>query len=238
MPDVLLHTARPDEVAPEDWRALKAQLDAGEQVRMHRLRRPQDRHAYTLAHVLRRSAAAHTLRTAPERVHFMHDALGAPCIAGHPRLGVSLAHDPAAVACALAPGLRIGVDIEKVDAAQADMALLVPFVALEQTAGLEFYACWTVLEAFWKAMGSGLADANPRIGFRAGPEGRIAICDAASGEAMGSALVLRPFDDCVLAIAIAGMTHDFTISHFHCKGLMGIKQLGYEKPARRALSRA
>lgn len=93
------------------------------------------------------------------------DAQGRPCLVGHPDVGVSISHDGGLSAAAVAPGRRVGVDVQlppdepseailrrclKQHAAQVE-ELPAPERALELA------WVWTVQEACVKAAGTGLA---------------------------------------------------------------------------------
>ncbi|WP_052489790.1 4'-phosphopantetheinyl transferase superfamily protein [Streptomyces sp. 150FB] len=90
---------------------------------------------------------------------------GRPCLAGHPDVGVSISHDGGLSAAAVAPGRRVGVDVQlppdepyegmlrrclKGHAAQLE-GLSAPELARELA------WIWTVQESCVKAAGTGLA---------------------------------------------------------------------------------
>lgn len=92
-------------------------LSAAEAERMGRLRRPADRQDFLAAHLLARACAARLLGLDPGEVSIVQRCTtcggphGRPEIAGHPGLGLSLAHSRGVVAAA-AGTAPVGVDIE------------------------------------------------------------------------------------------------------------------------------
>lgn len=180
---VQLWIARPADFAEADWREFEALLDDAEQARADGFRILADRRAYILAHAIRRIALGEELNLMPSRLVFSSEAAGRPtllypCCRG---LGFSHAHAREAVVFALSRDGLLGVDIEAHRALQGDFDLLAPFLSEpdggksfastslahepEAEAQARFFFHWTALEAFWKAAGTGLSTANPRVRF-------------------------------------------------------------------------
>lgn len=180
---VQLWIASPADFAEDDWRGFEALLDAVEQARADSFRILADRRAYILAHALRRIALGEELNLMPSRLIFSSEAAGKPTLL-YPScrsLGFSHAHTREAVVFALSREGLVGVDIEAHRPLQGGFDLLAPFLfepdgsksfastALtyepEAEAQARFFFYWTALEAFWKAAGTGLSTANPRVSF-------------------------------------------------------------------------
>ena len=93
------------------------------------------------------------------------DAQGRPCLLGHPDVGVSISHDGGLSAAAVAPGRRIGVDVQLPSGEPSDAMLrrclkghaarLEKLPAPERARELAWV--WTVQESCVKAEGTGLS---------------------------------------------------------------------------------
>lgn len=177
---VQLWIASPADFAEADWREFEALLDGVEQARADGFRTLADRQAYILAHALRRIALGEELNLMPSRLIFSSEAAGRPTLL-YPScrgLGFSHAHTREAVVFALSREGLLGVDIEAHRPLEGGFDLLVPFLSQvdssmsplstyesEADAEARFFFYWTALEAFWKAAGTGLSTANPRVSF-------------------------------------------------------------------------
>ena len=156
------------------------ELEPAEQAAVATLRFEADRRAYVTAHVLRRMALAQMLRVRPETLRFGRAKGGRPLLHDAPAgLFFSLSHCRAVAACAVTRLAPVGVDVEARRPEQAEWALLQPFIALDDEHPArwrdvdptrQFYLHWTALEAYWKAMGRGIAGSNPRIAYLTGPQ--------------------------------------------------------------------
>lgn len=171
--EVQIWRATPSQIDPSQWTEWVALLDASEQAQCLRFRFDADRHAYTLAHALRRLALGQTLDCDPCSLLFSHDSRGKPALHAPAGAGLSFshAHTRDEVAFALSSDALIGVDVETIRADGADLGILNDFLVAPTvgrtlsgaSAAEQFYFYWTALEAFWKAEGSGLSASNPRI---------------------------------------------------------------------------
>ena len=93
------------------------------------------------------------------------DARGRPCLVGHPDVGVSISHDGGLSAAAVAPGRRVGVDVQLPPDEPSEALLrrcvkghaaqLEKLPAPERARELAWV--WTVQESCVKAAGTGLA---------------------------------------------------------------------------------
>lgn len=202
--------ADPALVRDLDAPALLGLLDEDERERHGRLRFEEDAHAFLLAHAMRRVVISRHLGVAPDGLAFAPDAQGMPVLAtaAAAKVRASLSRSRCGVAVALSEAFAVGVDIETVDPARADFELFEPWlrwdtVQPEHTAAA-FHRHWTALEAFWKAMGTGLADGNALLCCE--PDGDGLLLRFASGEAAPAGRV-RWLDAglrCALAVATRG----------------------------------
>lgn len=155
--EVHLVPVGPGVVAPAEL------LDDGERVAASRIRRDHDREAYVVAHAARRVLLGRRLGIDPASVRFGTercpvcggDDHGRPVVIGS-GAEVSLSRAEGLVAVALGPpGVAIGVDVEPVARATADLtaALAPDEVSADPVARLR---AWVRKEAHLKATGTGL----------------------------------------------------------------------------------
>lgn len=154
---------------------LRAVLDVDELRRADRLRREEDRRAWTAAHTLLRHALSTVDPARPaDAWTFDRTAEGRPYVASQapgtapdrPALDFSLSHTRDWVACAVGIGARCGIDVERVRALSDLAALEQRVLAEAERASLEglrtearlehFYRLWTLKEAWGKATGVGI----------------------------------------------------------------------------------
>lgn len=185
-PFVQVWIASPADFAEAQWREFETLLDSLELARAQTFRLQQDRLAYVLAHALRRIALGEELNLMPAALAFSSEPGGRPTLI-HPRcsgIGFSHAHTRQAVVFALWREGLLGVDIEAHCAMRGDLGLLSRFFTQpdgfesaastcepEAQSQAHFFFLWTALEAFWKARGTGLSTANPRVSFEASRAG-------------------------------------------------------------------
>jgi 4'-phosphopantetheinyl transferase len=144
--------------------AAVALLSGGERERFERLRRPDDRRDYALAHALLRQTLASSGSHAAADWQFTTDDRGRPGLANG-QLVFSLSHTRGLVACAVSTAGQVGLDVEAVRPIEAAQIADDFFSAEEQrqlellgapAAALRFFDCWTLKEAYAKAIGAGL----------------------------------------------------------------------------------
>jgi len=212
--EVHIWTASPQALAPHQWPRLNAWLDPQERVQCLGFHHEADRHAYALAHALRRLAVARALGVAPALVAFSSTARRKPVLAAPPgsSLHVSLSRSRALVACAVTRIGPVGIDVEPVVPAGADMGLLHGLVALPerparaQPGTKPFFFYWTLLEAYWKCRGTGLSLDQPALHFMqpAGPWLTLGTAPPGGPQAPGAVLA-RPLPvppGCAAALAL------------------------------------
>ena len=129
-----------------------------------------DRCAFVAAHGLLRVALSLVTGLDPRGWRFVRDARGKPASAAARASGLSfsLSHARSLVACALAYGGTLGIDVEEIPDREPDDALLAGCCSPEETArlhelpaerrALEFTRLWTLKEAVAKARGAGPDD--------------------------------------------------------------------------------
>lgn len=156
----------------------RALLSDTERVRHDRLVVERDRRDFAFAHALTRSAlskydgtvapAAWTFGTAEKGKPFLTSVTTRP-------LSFNLSHTRGLVACVVAPGLDVGVDVEALDRnVEADNVARRFFAGIEidglhALSGAErvarFIDLWTLKEAYIKAVGSGLSHGLDAMSF-------------------------------------------------------------------------
>ncbi|MGE3296215.1 MAG: 4'-phosphopantetheinyl transferase superfamily protein [Porticoccaceae bacterium] len=146
----------------------QARLSDAERAHCARFADPADRHRVLLARLLLRRALSHGYPLAPADWRFAQDHQGKPALAW-PALPVTfnLSHSGDVVICALGRHCDLGVDVERVAPRERLLALARRFFSADEYARLGglagaaqcevFYDIWTAREAYFKALGCGLA---------------------------------------------------------------------------------
>ncbi|HEX6464942.1 MAG TPA: 4'-phosphopantetheinyl transferase superfamily protein [Vicinamibacterales bacterium] len=147
--------------------AAAATLSHDERARTERLRMSHDRRDYVIAHDLVRRSLSRYAPVSADAWVFSTDALGKPTIKDS-TLSFSLSHTRGLVACAIADGYRVGVDVESSSGARDVDGLAERYFSPSEVAslrgcpkgerGLRFLELWTLKEAFLKAIGRGLSE--------------------------------------------------------------------------------
>jgi 4'-phosphopantetheinyl transferase len=155
----------------EDRRFLSADdvalLSAAEQERAARFVAPRHRRRFIAGRVgLRRILGLHT-GEAPAALVFAENEFGKPYLPDHAFCAFSLSHSGDQAVLALADGLPIGVDIERVRAVEhgdiatryfrAGEAAWIVGGQTEEEQQLAFFQAWTLKEAVAKAVGAGMS---------------------------------------------------------------------------------
>ncbi|HUR90144.1 MAG TPA: hypothetical protein VMZ74_13730 [Ramlibacter sp.] len=234
-PEVRLACARPGQWSAAESQELEHLLDEGERVAARRFRFEADRCAYIAAHAMLKALVMHECGFAAQEIELLHDPKGRPFIAQAPDLHVSLSRSRDAVACALTSHAPVGIDIEHIDGKPVDAGLLGAYVVTnEPVTTRQFFFQWTALEAFWKACGIGLDDANPRICSVRRTAGRFDVHVAGSMQrCAGRGAVVHAYDDCALAVVLcAPADPDFVLKRTNCGSASDIERLGSARAAR------
>ncbi|CAN5361588.1 hypothetical protein BH10PSE16_BH10PSE16_39770 [soil metagenome] len=216
--EVHVWTAHPKDFDEAQWPGLAAWLVPFERFRACSFRLEADRRAYILAHALRRLALASALAVPPGEVSFSSEASGKPVLTApeDPGIYFSHAHTRSLVVCAVTRIGPVGIDVESLDGAKAEMDLLGGFVELPaaQRRAIErghdaprhFFIYWTLLEAYWKSRGTGLSFANPPIRCQKPGPGWFEVSPASGGASLACVLAtaLNSPPDCVASLVLDG----------------------------------
>jgi 4'-phosphopantetheinyl transferase len=228
-PEVHVACARVGDIAPQDWLELDDWLDERERARASRFRFEADRNSYVLAHALRRALVARATGRSAGSIRFAHTAQGQPLVEREPQLNISNSATREAAACAVTLAGPVGIDVEAIDARDADLDLLSSFVVptAHQTSDGGFFVHWALLEAFWKAWGTGLAEDNARIVVSPLDRGRFDIRTERNGNSVGgTGWMLESLDSCATAIVLRGRLHEpLRIRQTRCNSAMDVRQL-------------
>jgi 4'-phosphopantetheinyl transferase len=172
----------------QDLASLEPLLSREELSRSRKFFSPDDRRDYVAAHVLARLALAPELDRAPDSIVFGAEPSGRPYVKDMrgSLTEFSLSHTRGFVAVAIARGARIGVDVERTDRMddpqELYMRVLSPREQTEisligaQARRARFVQLWTLKEAYFKVLGTGLSAAPNSVSFDIDGE-RIARLD-------------------------------------------------------------
>ena len=163
-----------------------AVLSDSERTRGQRFVFARDRRDFAAAHALTRLALSRYGDLAPEQWRFQEGADGKPSLAadaGTPPLTFNLSHTHGLVACAIAPGVDVGIDVERVDRRVGAEEIAARFFSAGEHADLarcpaeerarRFFELWTLKEAYIKAIGKGLSHSLNTFGFELSEPGSI-----------------------------------------------------------------
>ena len=210
--------AETDTVAGEDMLAAAFELLSPEEAsRCERFRFKADRNLYQLSHAMLRRTLSNYATVDPAAWVFSRRQHGRPEIdspdSGLP-LRFNLTHTRGLVACVVTRSIDCGVDAEQLAMRRHAMGIAERMFAREELQVLrglsgqafveQFYACWTLREAYCKARGVGLANAGRHFHFEQNDSARWRICFDADHPA-GSNWTLsveRMHDTHLLAVAV------------------------------------
>ena len=155
--------------ASQDEPVFLALLDEAERTQTLRFRHAEDRLGYAAAHALLRTMLSEAAAVAPGDWRFVTTPSGKPRLdpaAGWSDLRFSLSHTRGMVACAVAPALEVGVDVEPLTRLPDVEGLARTIFSAREAASLEtmaeearseaFLRLWTLKEAYLKATGEGI----------------------------------------------------------------------------------
>jgi 4'-phosphopantetheinyl transferase len=206
---------------PERLAENAALLSPEETARLNRFRFDADRRLYLLSHAMLRRVLSAYAEVDPAAWLFNLQAAGRPEIDGpDPGLPLrfNLTHTRGLAACVVTQTVDCGVDAEALSVRRHAMGIaarmfadqeLVVLRGLQGQAFLEqFYACWTLREAYCKARGSGLANSGKHFGFARDRLGGWQLCcrEAASSGEHWQLAVEHVRDAYVLAVAVRAAT--------------------------------
>ena len=194
-------------------------LSADERTRHDRLVFPRDRRDFAEAHALTRRVLSLYEDVAPADWMFEIAAEGKPFLprdrTGASPLSFNLSHTHGLVACAVARGADVGLDVELIGRAvdergismryftQAENALIHACPEGERAA--RFIELWTLKEAYIKAVGRGLAHPLDAFGFAPAGAGDL-VFDPPPGENADewTFALFAPAPQARMAVAIRG----------------------------------
>jgi phosphopantetheinyl transferase len=162
-----------------DLAALTASLSADERARRDRFVFERDRRDFAVAHGLLRHQLSFGTTRHPKDWLFRVHADGKPSVvpgqAGEPALTFSLSHTHGLVACVVARGVEVGIDVERIDRARGDVRNLTSFFSADEQQMLRECSAddqytrtielWTLKEAYVKGRGAGLRIAPQSLAF-------------------------------------------------------------------------
>ncbi|MFI5177370.1 MAG: 4'-phosphopantetheinyl transferase family protein [Vicinamibacterales bacterium] len=153
-----------------------ALLSPAERVRHDSYRHESDRAMFLAGRLMARTLVARALGTGPRDWRWRDGPRGRPEIAAPDTpLTFNLAHSAGLVACALALGRQVGVDVEDRERRPVDRQVVPRYCAPDERRDIEaqgpgswhdrFLLYWTLKEAYLKARGLGIALQLAEISF-------------------------------------------------------------------------
>jgi 4'-phosphopantetheinyl transferase len=168
--EVHLWYVRPDDIEDASLlAAYDALLTPAERARRDRYMFERNRREYLLTRALVRTTLSRYAPVAPEAWTFRENQWGRPqvALAEHDGLVFNLSNTRGLIACVVAKGLEIGVDVEDTERGGATVGIADRFFSPREVAALHaqpekaqksrFFDYWTLKEAYIKARGMGLA---------------------------------------------------------------------------------
>jgi 4'-phosphopantetheinyl transferase len=199
-------------------------LNDEERVRHARFAEDDDRRMFLLGRVMARTLVGAAMNTPPTAWRWREGPHGRPEIADTSSdLAFNLAHSAGLVACAIASGREVGIDVEDLRRPRVDPALVRRYCSPSEVADIEshgdawhdrFLHYWTLKEAYLKARGLGISVPLREIRFHLenheeheGHEG-LSIRISFEGSLRGNDdrwafLLTRPTDQHLVAVAVS-----------------------------------
>ena len=173
------------ELSDADIASARQLLSDDERARADRFVFERDRRDFAAAHALLRSTLSRYADVAPAAWQFVIAEGGKPRVApALPLLSFNLSHTHGLVACVVALGCDVGIDVESIDR-RVDPKLAVRFFSPSETDWIDaavpedrsrrFLELWTLKEAYLKAIGKGLSHPLDTIVFEVREDGVIAF---------------------------------------------------------------
>lgn len=191
-----------------------AWLQAAEPERFARYRADADRMMFLCGRIMARALVGHALGVPPASWQWREGPHGRPEIAEpDTSLKFNLAHSAGLVACALAHGRDVGVDVEHLTRPPIDVKMIRRYCSAKEADDIEaqgdagwqrrFLTYWTLKEAYLKARGLGISVPLSEITFHLDHNDACVRFDG-SLEGTDTRWCLRlvqPTDDHLLAVA-------------------------------------
>ena len=176
-----------ESLSQDDLDAAIALISSEERARRDRFHFARDRRDYAAAHALLRASLARAAGRPPGEWRFDAEPRGKPTLQpGDPARGslsFNLSHTHGLVACAIASGADLGVDVERIDRGANADGIAGRYFAASEIAWLRavpakayaarFITLWTLKEAYLKATGEGISESLTKMAFEVGDDGRM-----------------------------------------------------------------
>jgi len=218
--EVHIWLVSPDQInEPAKLSAYTELLSTDERARQQRFHFEKDRHSYLVSHALVRTVLSKYAAIKPADWQFSNGVQGRPEIvtgSGVPPLRFNLSHTSGLVACVVSREIACGIDVEKIVERGNPQAIAERMFApteikdLNQRVGADyldgFFTYWTLREAYYKALGTGLVLSDNSHAFVANGVGLFRL-DTQSN-LQNTALndwyfeVHRPTSDHIVSVAI------------------------------------
>lgn len=186
--DVHVRYCLTDSVGEGVLEAAVALLSDEERMRYERFRIDRDRHEFAVAHALLRTTLSELGDLPPGAWRFQTGSQGKPTLAaGTSTLpwSFNLSHARGLVACVVARGAEVGLDVELATRATDWRGIASRYFSAAEVAEIDrlldgerptrFFELWTLKEAFAKAVGVGLSQALDATTFDLAEPGAIAF---------------------------------------------------------------
>ena len=210
---------RPEAITdPEQLAGYTSILSPLERERQQRFHFDRDRHRFLVSHALLRKVLSCYIDVVPGDWEFTVNQYGRPEISGPeitPPLRFNLSHTVGLAACVVALDADCGIDVEQLTARGNQLAIAEKMFAVSEQAELKklegqafqerFFTCWTLREAYCKALGTGIGHTRNNYAFEIGGGDQCRVrLDASSGDRgeHWQFTLLRPDPEHLAAIAI------------------------------------
>jgi len=193
-------TCPEDITDPHTLDSYAALLSIDERERWQRFHFDRDRHSYLVSHALVRRVLSKYAAIEPQDWRFSNGAQGRPEIVagpGVPPLRFNLSHTRGMAACVVTREIACGIDVERLVARGNPQAIADRMFAPAEIEDLgrqdaatylqQFFTYWTLREAYYKALGTGIAFSDNRHAFVMQEAGRYRLdVEPAAGDAAAS----------------------------------------------------
>jgi 4'-phosphopantetheinyl transferase len=177
---------------------LSAMLGADEKGRAERLRLPDVRRRFVVAHAAMRSILGAEIGVSPSDVRFVAGPHGKPAFANPTDVRFNLSHSHDLAVLAVCRGAEIGVDVECVRHIDEAERIAERFFAESEKQAVAraqgdardrlFMRLWTCKEAYLKATGDGLSRPFDEVVVVIAANGEVQGLCGASGESLGGSV--------------------------------------------------
>ena len=204
------------EPAADQLATLRKSLAPGEEVRAGRFRFWRDQRRYVAGRGILRKLLGQYLEEAPEAIEFAYSEYKKPFLKKQ-QLQFNLAHSAELALFAFCQTADIGVDVERIRQVSDAEGIAARFFAPGENEFFQatdsgqrdeaFFACWTLKEAFIKAVGEGLSYPldSFEVAFAPGTEPRLVSVQGSETEpTRWSLFSLAPAPGYTGALAVSG----------------------------------